>query len=330
MGAELTVDLLREMYSVIKRIREFELKSISLFRDGLVPGFTHSYCGQEAVAVGMITPLRLTDRLATNHRGHGHMIAKGADTERMMAEILGKDTGHCRGRGGELHIMDVSIACLGANGVVGGGIPMATGAALADQLAGNDNVTMCFFGDGASSQGTLAESLNMAANWKLPVVFVCENNGYGEFTAAEDACAGRIYERAGGYGIPGVEVDGQNVAEVYEVAVEAIERARAGLGPTLIEAKTFRFHGHFYGEEVLTGDLPYRTKELIDHWMNERDPLKLTRARCLSAGVAEPELDAIDAAAMAEVERCAAFAIESPLPDPATASDYVYAMPFPA
>lgn len=320
----MTSEMLAEAYSLVKRTRDFEDKSIALYQEGVVPGFTHSYSGQEAVAAGVCMALRPSDRMGSNHRGHGHMICKGGDTKRMMAEILGKETGHCRGMGGELHITDVTIGSLGANGVVGAGIPIAVGAALADQIAGNDNVTVSFFGDGASSQGAFAEALNMAAGWKLPIVFVCENNVYGEFTSSADACAGRIFERASGYGIPGLEVDGQDVEAVYEAATESSERARRGDGPTLIEARTYRFHGHFYGEEVLTGGKPYRTKEEVDYWMRERDPVQLVRQRCLEVGINEDELDRIDAASKAEMEEAATFALESALPHPEAALSFVY------
>lgn len=247
MTTDVQAPAIMRMYEQIKRIRAFEEKSISLFQDGSVPGFTHVYVGQEAVAVGMCHWLRPQDRVQSNHRGHGHIIAKGADTKRMMAEILGKVEGYCHGMGGEMHIMDPSIGIIGANGIVGAGIPIATGVALADTLAGNDNVTVCFFGDGATSEGYFHEGINLAAIWSLPVVFVCENNHYGEFTAATDVCSGTIAARAAGYGIASASVDGQDVVAVSEAASAAIDRARRGDGPTLIEADTYRWYGHFYG-----------------------------------------------------------------------------------
>jgi TPP-dependent pyruvate/acetoin dehydrogenase alpha subunit len=317
------------MYECVKRIRAFEEKSISLFQDGIVPGFTHVYIGQEAVAAGMCHHLRAGDRVASNHRGHGHIIAKGADTGRMLAEILGKVEGYCHGMGGELHIMDQSIGIIGANGIVGAGIPIATGAALADQLAGNDNVTICFFGDGATSEGYFHEGLNVASIWKLPIVFVCENNKYGEFTAAAEVCAGKISDRAIGYGIPGVTVDGQDVLAVAEVAATAIDRARRGDGPTLIEADTYRWYGHFYGEEALTGDYVYRPPDEVAHWKENRDPVRLTRERALAEGVEEAELDRIDAAVEAEMERAAEFAIGGTLPEPEQAMEYLFSVKIP-
>lgn len=326
MSTQVEAPPLVHMYEQIKRIREFEEKSISLFQDGIVPGFTHVYIGQEAVAVGMCSPLRPQDRVASNHRGHGHLIAKGADTRRMLAEILGKSEGYCHGMGGELHILDQSVGLIGANGIVGAGIPIAVGAALADRLAGNDNVTLCFFGDGATSEGYFHEGINIASIWNLPVVFVCENNKYGEFTAAADVCSGKIADRGVGYGIPGVSVDGQDVIAVSEVAATAIDRARRGDGPTLIEADTYRWYGHFYGEDALTGDYEYRSKEEIQHWKDHRDPVTLTRQRALDAGADAAELDRIDAAVDAEMERAAEFAIGGTLPPPEQAMDYLFAV----
>jgi acetoin:2,6-dichlorophenolindophenol oxidoreductase subunit alpha len=326
MSTEVQAPPLVRMYEAIKRIRAFEEKTISLFQDGIVPGFTHSYCGQEAVAVGVCSALRPGDRVGSNHRGHGHIIARGADTGRMLAEILGKRDGYLQGMGGELHIMDASINILGANGIVGAGIPIAVGAALSDRLAGNDNVTVSFFGDGATSEGYFAEAMNLAAVWDLPVVFVCENNLYGEFTPADDVCAGELYKRAEGYGLPGVRVDGQDVVAVYESASEAVERARSGAGPTLIEARTYRWYGHVYGEEAMIGTYSYRSHQEVEDWRTNRDPVTLTRQRILDEGVTDAtELDSIDRAIDEEIERAAQFAQESPHPPPEQALDFVFA-----
>ncbi len=316
------------MYEQMRRIRAFEDKTVALFQEGAVPGFTHTYIGQEAVAVGVCSALRRSDRVASNHRGHGHLIAKGADTARMMAEMLGRTDGYCRGMGGEMHIVDPAVGLLGANGIVGAGIPIAVGAALADNLAGNDNVTVVFFGDGATSEGYFAEALNLAAIWQLPVVFVCENNLYGEYSAAADVCAGKLHERGVGHGIPGVEIDGQDVLAVNAVAVEAVDRARAGGGPTLIEAKTYRYHGHNYGEEIIIGSYKYRSDEEIDHWRTHRDPLVLCRRRCLEEGRADAaRLDQIDAAIIEEIERAAEFAQQAPLPSPEQAFEFMFVNP---
>ncbi len=316
------------MYESIKRIREFEETAISLFQDGIVPGFTHTYIGQEAVAVGVCSALTPGDRVASNHRGHGHIIARGADTSRMLAEILGKKDGYLQGMGGELHIMDASINIIGANGIVGAGIPIAVGAALSDQMQGNDNVTVSFFGDGATSEGYFAEAMNLAAIWRLPIVFVCENNMYGEFTPAAEVCAGVIYKRAEGYGIPGVEVDGQDVVAVRDCALEAVERARSGGGPTLIEAKTYRWYGHFYGEEAMIGSYSYRSNEEIADWKQNRDPVTLTRQRVLDEGIAEEaELARVDQAIAEEMKRASEFAQSSPLPPAEQALDFIFAEP---
>lgn len=318
-----------QMYEQVKRIRVFEEKAISLAQDGDVPGFTHVSIGQEAVAVGATHPLRPGDRVATTHRGHGHVLARGADPRRMMAEILGKAEGCCGGMGGELHIVDQSVGALGANGIVGAGIPIAAGAALADQLAGSGKVTLSFFGDGATSEGYFHEALNLAAIWRLPIVFVCENNHYGEFTAAKDVVAGRIVDRAHGYGIPGVEVDGQDVVAVAEVAAAAIDRARQGDGPTLIEADTYRWHGHFYGEQALTGSYEYRSKDEIEHWKTHRDPVKLTRQRALDAGAPEADLDRLDREIQAEMDGAMQFALAAPLPRPEQALEHLFATTIP-
>jgi pyruvate dehydrogenase E1 component alpha subunit len=326
MSSAVQAPPLVQMYESIKRIRAFEDKTISLFQDGIVPGFTHSYCGQEAVAVGVCSALAAGDRVGSNHRGHGHIIARGADTARMLAEILGKSDGYLRGMGGELHIMDASINIIGANGIVGAGIPVAVGAALSDRLRGNDHVTVAFFGDGATSEGYFAESMNLASIWRLPVVFVCENNLYGEFTAARDVVSGEIWKRAEGYGFPGVRVDGQDVLAVYDAASEAVERARRGEGPTLIEAMTYRWYGHFYGEEALIGTYSYRTDEEVADWKAKRDPVELTRRRLLDEGVVdEAELERIDRAIDEEMDRAAQFAQESPLPPPEQALDFIFA-----
>jgi pyruvate dehydrogenase E1 component alpha subunit len=322
------VPSLVEMYERIVRIREFEEKVVALFRDGSVPGFTHVCVGQEAVAVGACAALREDDRVSSNHRGHGHLLAKGADSRRMMAEILGKTEGYCRGMGGEMHILDASKGILGANGIVAAGIPIGAGAALADQLAGRDRVTAAFFGDGATSEGYFHEGVNLAAVWRLPLVLICENNLYGEFTAAADVCAGRIVDRAAGYGIPGVVVDGQDVLAVHDAVAAAVERARRGDGPSLIEAMTYRWYGHMYGEEALIGDFTYRSADEVRHWRENRDPVRLTRQRILDEGLADPAtLDTIDAAATSEISEAARFALAGTDPRPEQSLEHVYSAP---
>lgn len=316
----------RHMYATMRRIRCFEERAISLARDGLVPGFTHACIGQEAVSAGVSAALAAGDRIASNHRGHGHVLAKGGDPCRMLAEILGRADGYLRGMGGELHIMDASLAILGANGIVGAGIPIGTGAALADQLAGNGRVTVVYFGEGATGEGVFAESLNLAAIWHLPVVFVCENNLYAEFTPAADTVAGTVAARGEGFGIPGVVVDGQDAAAVRSVAGTAVAAARRGDGPTLIEAHTYRWEGHFYGEEALLGTHRYRDAEEVAKWRAERDPLVIERRRLVSEESIDPvRLDEIDREAEAEMDRALQFALESPLPSPEQALEFVFA-----
>ena len=252
---EQLLDFYRTMYT----IRRFEENVNNLFLAGEIPGFVHLYIGEEAIATGMMANLSPKDYITSTHRGHGHTIAKGADLNRMMAEIFGKSTGYCKGKGGSMHIADFSIGMLGANGVVGGGYNLAVGAGLAAKLSGTDQVSVCFFGDGASNRGTFHEGMNMAAAWKLPVVFVCENNQWASTTPYRTTTSvENISDRAIGYGIPGVVVDGNDVFAVYEAAQAAVERARDGGGPTLLEAKTYRIKGHFVGDPEM-----YRTKEEV-------------------------------------------------------------------
>lgn len=314
-----------ETYRKMVLINQFEQAMIRLFQDGRVPGFTHSCQGQEAVPVGVCTALQSTDRIGATHRGHGHILAKGANPRPMMAEILGKVDGYCRGMSGELHIVDSAVGVVGANGIVGAGIPIIAGAALADLLEGNGRVSVTFFGDGATSEGTFAETMNIAANWKLPMIFVCENNHYAEYSAAKDTVAGEIWRRSEAYGIPGVLVDGQVVGDVYEAAATAVERARSGAGPTLIEASTYRWHGHVYGEDALIGTYRYREAAEVKQMRAERDPIKLHREVCLGAGIAADELDGIDKAVRAEVDDAVEFALASPLPAPEQALEYLFA-----
>ena len=304
------LDLLRRML----RIRRFEETLISLHKRGKLPGFVHLYIGEEAIATGVCSMLRADDRITSTHRGHGHVIAKGADVRRMMAELFGKVDGYCRGKGGSMHIMDFSLGIMGTNGIVGGGIPIATGAALADRRVGSDRVTVSFFGDGASNQGVFLESMNLAAIWKLPVIFLCENNGYSEWTPTSELTAGVIAERSHAFGIPGVQIDGNDVLAVRDAAREAVARARAGDGPSLIECLSYRHHGHSQGEEVFTGD--YRGQRERESWL-ERDPIARFSAHLLASGTAtQAEIDAIDAEEGARIEEAVAFAEASPYPDP--------------
>jgi pyruvate dehydrogenase E1 component alpha subunit len=310
-----------ELYRKMVEIRLFEEKVFELYGQNLVPGTIHLYVGEEAVAVGVCSTLGEGDYITSTHRGHGHCIAKGADLKKTMAEILGKKTGYCKGKGGSMHIADFNIGMLGATAVVGAGLPIAVGAGLSARLRKTDQVVACFFGEGASNQGTFHESLNIASTWKLPVIFVCENNLYAMGTRQSKAMnVESIADRASAYGIPGRTVDGNNVLAVYEATCEAVERARRGEGPTLIECKTYRHKGHSRVDPA-----KYRPKEEVQEWLR-KDPVKsfrehLTREHLL----AELELESIEKEAAAGVEDAVKFALESPYPAPEEALEDVYA-----
>jgi pyruvate dehydrogenase E1 component alpha subunit len=309
------LDLLRRML----RIRRFEERMAVLAAAGEVSG--HLYIGEEAVAAGVCAALRDDDYITSTHRGHGHIIAKGGDLGRCMAELYAKATGYCGGKGGSMHIADMALGIIGANGIVGAGLPIASGAALASRLRGRDVVSVSFFGDGASNHGTFHESLNLASVWSLPVVFVCENNGWAELTRTEALTAGKIAGRAAGYGIPGVAVDGNDAYAVLATATEAVARARAGEGPTLIEAQTYRVREH---NEALLRFSVLRREGEVDEWL-ARDPIVLHRRRLIEAGVPEADLDAMDEQVVAEVDAAVEFARSSPGPEPETAFTDVFA-----
>jgi TPP-dependent pyruvate/acetoin dehydrogenase alpha subunit len=277
--------------------------------------------GQEASAVGSILALRAEDYILSTHRGHGHCIAKGADINLMMAEFLGKETGYCRGRGGSMHIADMQGRNLGANGVVGGGIPLAVGVGLSLQMRATGEVVMCFFGDGAANQGAFHEALNMAAIWHLPVVYVCENNQYGMSMSTQRAFnIDHISQRADSYGIPGVTVDGNDILAVYDAASEAVKRARSGGGPTLVECVTYRWKGHSKSDQEL-----YRTKEEIEAW-KRKDPIKRFRGLLVSEGILdEEEVSKIEEEASRTIAAALEFAKSSPEPDVDTTLEGVYA-----
>jgi TPP-dependent pyruvate/acetoin dehydrogenase alpha subunit len=317
---ELTADTLRGMYERMALIRTFEETTMRQFADGQIPGFVHLYAGEEAVAVGVCTHLSDADFITSTHRGHGHCIAKGVDVAGMAAELMGRQTGLCKGKGGSMHVADVEKGMLGANGIVGGGYPLACGAALTAKVHGSGAVAVCFFGDGAANQGTFHESLNLASIWNLPVVFVCENNGYAEATPFSYHCStADIATRAQGYNVPGVVVDGLDVLAVFEVVGEAIARARRGDGPSLIEAKTYRFYGH---EEGDTGT--YRTAEEVEAF-RARDPLTTFGSHLTRNAIAtEADLERMTAAAQATVDAAYAAAAAAPWPDPAETYDDVY------
>ena len=303
-------------------IRCFEESVKKDFLNGEIPGFVHLYIGEEAIATGICGAMRQTDLIQSTHRGHGHCIAKGADVNSMMAEIFGKEQGLCHGRGGSMHIADFSVGMLGANGVVGGGYNIATGAALANKMVlNNDTVSVVFFGDGASNRGTFHEAMNVAAAWKLPVIFVNEMNCWASTTPYRTTTAvENISDRAKGYGIPGVIVNGQNPFEVYEAAVEAVDRARRGEGPTFIEAKTYRIEGHFVGDPA-----KYRKKEETLEIFHRTDPLKVFSGYC-PEGIEfeQAELDAMLEAAREKVAKAKEYAVACDYPPAEDYMKYIY------
>lgn len=315
-----------EAYRRMLRIRRFEEEGTRLFKGGRIPGSYHASIGQEATIVGACLALRDDDAMTGTHRSHGHPIGKGALLNALMAELMGKATGICKGRGGSMHLADNSVGIIGESAIVGGGIPLATGCGISAKVRGTDQVSLCFFGDGAVNQGTFHESLNMAALWKLPVIYCCENNGYAITTSvARSHGQPSIARRADSYGMPGVVVDGQDVRAVYEVTCEAVARARRGEGPTLIEAKTYRFDEHQVG--LFVPGESYRPPDEVAHYKAQHDPIVLLRNALLVDGVGEVELKRIEDEVVAAVAAAIQFAEESPLPDPATLYDYMYSNP---
>jgi len=315
-------EVLLGLHQRMVRIRLFEEEAGKLMEGGRMPGFLHLYVGQEAVAAGVMATLRADDVITSTHRGHGHAVAKGADLRYMYAELFGKTTGYCKGRGGSMHINDLSIGMLGANGIVGGGIPHALGAAFAAVYKGQDSVAVPFFGDGATNIGAFHESANLAAVMHLPVVFVCENNGYSEFTPQERHMLLKdVADRAAAYGMPGEIVDGMDAVAVYLAARRLVARARAGEGPALLEAKTYRYYDH---QGVKGLRIPYRTQEEIDTW-KERDAITSLEQRLVDANVAAREsLETVWADTREEIAAAINFAEQSPDPDPADLLDNVY------
>ena len=305
-------DKLLWIYERMQLIRVFETRVSTEFGRGKIPGFVHLYAGEEAVAVGICANLTDADYMTSTHRGHGHCVAKGVDVQGMMAELFGKATGICKGKGGSMHIADMDKGMLGANGIVGGGPPLACGSGLTAKTNGTDQVTICFFGDGASEQGTLHESLNLAAIWKLPIIFVAENNGYAESTPAHYHCSvENIADRAAAYNMPGVTIDGNDLFAVYESAHEAVARARAGQGPSLLECKTYRHHGHFEGDAQT-----YKIAEENEKYRTELDPIKRFKEAVRPRGlVSEDELAEIDERVQAAVDAAVKFAEDSPFPE---------------
>lgn len=321
---DISREALLDMHERMVRIRTFEEEAGKLMEAGRVPGALHLYIGEEAVAAGVMVHLSKDDQITSTHRGHGHLVAKGGDLNLMFAELFGRANGYCKGKGGSMHISDLDLGMLGANGIVGAGPPIAVGAAFSNKFRGTANVTCCFFGDGASNEGTFHEAANMASLYKLPVIFVCENNGYGEFTSqARHQAIQDIVDRAPGYGMPGLIADGMDVIAVYEAAGEAIARARRGEGPSLLECKTYRFVDHV----GLRGmGVTYRTDEEVLEW-RKRDPIALLEERLAGAGIlSNNEAAAVHERVLGEVGAAIAFAESSPLPDPSVLLDDVYSL----
>jgi TPP-dependent pyruvate/acetoin dehydrogenase alpha subunit len=316
-------DQLADLYHRLWLIRYFDENAQDLYRRGMIRGTTHAYIGEEAIAVGACAGLNREDYITSTHRGHGHCLAKGGDPKAMMAELLGKATGYCKGKGGSMHIADFDLGILGANGIVGGGIALATGAAYSADLRGSGQVCVCFFGDGASNQGVLMEAANMAALWKLPVIYLCEENKYAEFSPSLPFIAvDQIEYKARGFGLPGVTVDGNDLLAVYETVSGAVERARRGEGPTLIVARTYRIEGHTVGDP-----LSYRPKGEAERWKSpERDPIsRFGRHLVSAAGFSEQELANLQEAARAQIGQAIDFAMDSPDPEVDTLWEDVYA-----
>jgi len=304
-------------------LRRFEENVVKSFRQGLVPGYCHVYLGEEAIAVGACAALQEGDYITSTHRGHGHCIAKGADLKGVMAELYGKRTGCCGGKGGSMHVADFKRNIIGANGIVGGGFPIAVGCGLSSKMRGTDQVCVCFFGDGASNQGTFHESLNMASVWKLPVIFLCENNFYGMATPQKNhQMIDKISERASSYGMPGVTVDGNDVEAVYKAMLKAVGRARDGDGPTLVECTTYRWTGHTMVQDDL--DSGCRPKKELEAW-KKQCPIKRFGEKLVKAGaITKQEIKKIDDEVNERVEEAVIFAKESPMPDPKDALKDVF------
>ena len=311
------------LYEQMLTIRIFEEHVNQLYITAKMPGLAHLYIGEEAIAVGVCAALRRDDYITSTHRGHGHCLAKGAAVDRMFAELLGKEAGYCKGKGGSMHIADQETGNLGANAIVGGGAGLATGAAMSSKMRGTDQVAVCFFGDGALGQGVLYELMNMAALWKYPVIYVCENNQYGEYTHNSETIAGSMSARAEAFGVYSETVDGQDIRAVEAAARRMVERARKGDGPSFLLCDTYRYHGHHVGDIQRSY---YRSKEEEEHWKTNRDPLKISRAWLSEQGIASEEMFAqIEQRVEAEVQAGEQFALDAPYPDPSEVTQDVYA-----
>ena len=310
------------MFRQMAKIRAFEEQVQELYKGAKMPGLAHLYVGQEAVAVGVCEALRKDDFITSTHRGHGHCLAKGAAVNRMFAELLGKEPGYCRGKGGSMHIADPETGNLGANAIVGGSAGIATGAALSAKMRGSGQVAVCFFGDGALGQGLLYETMNMASLWKLPVIYVCENNLYGEYTPASETVAGEILARARAFGVHAESVDGQDVQTVNRTMRRLVERARRGEGPAFLECKTYRYYGHHVGDV----NREYRSRDEERDWMTHHDPLQTLSTRLIDQGLSEPAVfERILTDVKAEVDAGVRFALDAPFPEPSEVTEDVYA-----
>ena len=319
---ETTLDHWLNAYRQMLKIRLFEEKTNELYTSAKMPGLAHLYIGEEAIAVGVCEALRQDDYITSTHRGHGHCLAKGAKLDKMFSELLGKVDGYCRGKGGSMHIADQDTGNLGANGIVGGSAGIATGAALSIKMRASDQVAVCFFGDGALGQGLFYESMNMAQLWNLPVIYVCENNLYGEYTPTSKSTSGNLLARAEAFGMDNVEINGQDVRLVYQTGQRLVERARAGEGPTFLLCRTYRFRGHHVGDI----DRPYRSREEEEKWQTENDPLKILSDWLVSDKMVELDLfSQIEDEVRAQVEAAVTFALNASFPDEMEVDAHVYA-----
>jgi len=310
-------------YRQMLKIRLFEEEVNQLYLGAKMPGLAHLYIGEEAVAVGVCEALRRDDYITSTHRGHGHCLAKGAAVDKMFAELLGKEAGYCRGKGGSMHIADQDTGNLGANAIVGGSAGIATGAALSAKMRGSDQVAVCFFGEGALGQGLLYEAMNMASLWKLPVIYVCENNQYNEYTHYRETTSGEVTARAKAFGIPTETIDGQDIQLVHGTALQLVERARRGNGAAFLQCDTYRFHGHHVGD---IDRAYYRSKKEEEEWKSRRDPVQLLADRLRQGGLADGQLlEKIAGEVAAEIKTGADFALNAPYPEPGEVNQHVYA-----
>ena len=313
---------LLHFYRQMLRIRLFEEQVNQLYLGATMPGLAHLYVGQEAIAVGVCEALRRDDYITSTHRGHGHCLAKGASADKMFAELLGKAAGYCRGKGGSMHVADQDTGNLGANAIVGGSAGIATGAAMSAKMRGSSQVAVCFFGEGALGQGLLYEAMNMAALWKLPVLYVCENNQYNEYTNYRETTAGEVTARAEAFGIRTETIDGQDVESIYRTSLEVIAQVRDGMGPAFFQCDTYRFHGHHVGDIDRSY---YRSKQEEEDWKTKRDPIRLLADRLGKGEMADRNLlQAVEKEIAAEIQAAVSFALDAPYPEPSEVEQHVY------